>query len=234
VSVSPEQRARLLRELHGGADLELAADCAGVPLAEVRDDALLLVECRDTFRLATSRMRSLMAAKALNGKSIGDAALVEREVDRRDRVAREAFSGPPAAGGVNGRDLDFSALSDVELEIVECALNGNFGRLNQLITVRAHTHIDRMRAELLREIERSAEVGDRPAPAGVRPPAPAPAPSRPRRPDMLEVADPGEPLPARRALTVSPPPPPPLRGVAPPKALAPGSPWANSDDEYPL
>jgi hypothetical protein len=198
-------------------------------LDEIRGDAELLAQCQDAYRLATGRMRAKMAAKALAGRAAGDANVIEREVERRDRLSKEAFGVRAAARGADG--LDFAALTDTELEIVECALSGNLGRLNELITVRAQSHIDAMRAELMAEIERHAVGGERAPAAEILPPAR----SRPRPPGALEVADPERPFPASRAL-VPQSARPPRQGGRLPKALGdPASPWfAGGRNDYPL
>jgi hypothetical protein len=184
VTVTLDQRDKLLAELGIGQDLEAAAAVAGVALEVIRRDHELLAKCAAAYRLGTARLRSKVLEAALRG---GDVHVLERAIARREAAEREVFR-PPAQKVEDGGGIDWRQLDDTELRIVEALLRFDVAAARQIL----HEYAIGLAQPIAREMARASLQYELGADARV---------IDPDRPDEMPVLDEGVPIQPERALS---------------------------------
>jgi hypothetical protein len=147
VSITVEERSRLLSELAVGHDLLAACHRAQVDVDLVRSDADLLNKAESTFEAATSGFRSQLTAKCVKGGP-ADITTLARIVEDRRALQREQFKPVVAQHG----GPDWSKYSVDQLLIYEAILQGDFGRVDAWVEQRARVlAADALRRQRRRE-----------------------------------------------------------------------------------
>lgn len=228
--ITLEQRARLLKAVKLGHDLEAAAAQVEVPLAIVSGDVRLMAEVAEAYRGATAKLRAKLLEKAL---AANDPRTLADLLEEREQVQREMAASTPGK-------LDFSKFSHAQLQtferLMEAALAGT--------SPTEDADLEGMRARLEAEVARHAEAHHRQLRAEIRaevlqeigiPPAPRPEPLEAtlgREPLDTMVPLEGSRAPGRAApQPPAAPPPQPRYAILPtplPRSLR-GSPWDRGD-----